>query len=193
MIRKTWWAAALGAAVLVGCDSTPQQQPLADGPDPGKPAASPGGGQGGPGGGGPGGPGGGAGNEAMKGSSPGAPPGGNPFPPGYPKPPSAGGQEKKDDAPKDEAKKDEAPKAADASDKLTDEEMAKINELPEGERAVAVAQLICPSSGEHLGSMGKPIALKLDGGKTVYICCAGCKDDVLKNPQGALAKIAKKK
>ncbi len=71
---------------------------------------------------------------------------------------------------------------------LSREEMDLIKELPEGEQAAALAQKVCPISGENLGSMGKPIQVTAEG-KSAYICCAGCKEDFEADPAAALAKL----
>ena len=48
--------------------------------------------------------------------------------------------------------------------------------------AAAIAtQKVCPVSGQALGSMGRSIPVTV-GGKTVYVCCAGCVDAVKENP-----------
>lgn len=64
---------------------------------------------------------------------------------------------------------------ATATSDETSEVSAAIDELPEDERALAIAQKVCPVSGEPLGSMGKPIKVTVDG-KSLFICCEGCQD-----------------
>ena len=49
------------------------------------------------------------------------------------------------------------------------------------------AQKTCPVSGQPLGAMGKPVAVTV-GGETVYVCCAGCIDEVKSNPAKYFAK-----
>ena len=88
-------------------------------------------------------------------------------------------------------KGDQPPKAAAAEDgKLTDLEVAEIKKLPAGEQAAALKQLACPVSDEHLGSMGVPLKVSAEG-KTFYICCKSCKDEVEKNGKAVVAKLAK--
>jgi YHS domain-containing protein len=48
-------------------------------------------------------------------------------------------------------------------------------------------QRTCPASGQPLGKMGKPIAVTV-GGKTVYVCCADCIEEVKANPTKYFAK-----
>lgn len=69
------------------------------------------------------------------------------------------------------------------------------NTIPEGlallsdaERAQAVKQRICPVSDEPLGSMGKPPKVTING-HDVYLCCAGCEEEMRKNPDKYLAKL----
>ena len=70
---------------------------------------------------------------------------------------------------------------------LTDAEKSEIREaleqLSEEDRALAEAQVICPVTEVRLGSMGMgtPIKLEVDG-RTVFICCEGCRDGMLSNP-----------
>lgn len=61
-------------------------------------------------------------------------------------------------------------------------------ELPEADRALAVKQKTCPVSDEPLGSMGKPIKLEIKG-RTVFLCCEGCEEDLKKDPDKYLAKL----
>lgn len=71
---------------------------------------------------------------------------------------------------------------------LSQEEMDEIKTLPEDEQPAALAQKVCPISGEALGSMGKPIKVTAEG-KTAYLCCDGCKEDFEADPTAALAKL----
>lgn len=63
-------------------------------------------------------------------------------------------------------------------------ELAK---LPEGDRELALAQKVCPVSGEPLGSMGAPIKVTVDG-RHLFVCCKGCEEDAKKNFDEYLAK-----
>jgi len=72
--------------------------------------------------------------------------------------------------------------------KLTQAEIDNINTLPEADRAAALAQKVCPISGEHLGSMDKPLKVTADG-KTAFLCCESCESKFKKDPAGALAKL----
>ncbi|WP_460166783.1 hypothetical protein [Thermostilla marina] len=49
-------------------------------------------------------------------------------------------------------------------------------------------QHICPVSGEMLGSMGTPIKVDVSG-RQVWICCEGCRDSLLAEPDKYLAKL----
>jgi YHS domain-containing protein len=55
---------------------------------------------------------------------------------------------------------------------------------------VALKQLVCPVSDEHLGSMGTPLKVTAEG-QTFYICCKGCNKDVKDDPAAVVAKLKK--
>jgi YHS domain-containing protein len=63
-------------------------------------------------------------------------------------------------------------------------------QLSPADRALAEKQAICPVTGEPLGSMGTPIKLTV-AGRTVFICCAGCEEELRKEPEKYFAKLAK--
>jgi YHS domain-containing protein len=58
------------------------------------------------------------------------------------------------------------------------------------DRESAMKQHVCPVSGEMLGTMGAPQKIDVNG-KDVWICCDGCKDKLLADPEKYLAKLAK--
>ena len=62
--------------------------------------------------------------------------------------------------------------------------------LSESDRSSAMKQHMCPVSGEMLGAMGEPIKVTVKD-QEVWICCEGCKEDLLANPDKYLAKIKK--
>lgn len=79
-----------------------------------------------------------------------------------------------------------AASAGQAEDPKTAAEIAK---LPEEEQAIATAQKFCAvETNSALGSMGKPFKVMIEG-KPVFLCCAGCEDEALKEPQKTLAKV----
>jgi Cu(I)/Ag(I) efflux system membrane fusion protein len=49
-----------------------------------------------------------------------------------------------------------------------------------------LAQRTCPVTGDLVGSDGKPMKVQLRG-RTVFVCCEGCNDDLKANPQNYLA------
>jgi hypothetical protein len=63
--------------------------------------------------------------------------------------------------------------SADASSAKIETAMAKLS--PE-DRQAAVAQRVCPVTGEPLGSMGKPIKVT-QGDRHLFVCCAGCEEE----------------
>ncbi len=70
---------------------------------------------------------------------------------------------------------------------------AAMAKLPEADRKLAEAQRYCATLPENrLGSMGPPVKLEV-GGKTVFLCCAGCRDDALADPKATLAEAEKLK
>lgn len=68
------------------------------------------------------------------------------------------------------------------------EVMAALAELSPEDRSLAEKQKICPVTGELLGSMGAPLKVDVSG-KPVFICCEGCKEELLKKPDEYLAKL----
>jgi YHS domain-containing protein len=73
----------------------------------------------------------------------------------------------------------------DASPSDVPEELA---DLSEADRAAVLAQKVCPVSGQELGAMGTPIKVTVEG-RDVFLCCEGCKDDLLADPGKYLAKL----
>jgi hypothetical protein len=61
-------------------------------------------------------------------------------------------------------------------------------ELSDEDRALAEKQHICPVSDEMLGAMGKPVKVTVQG-RTVFLCCSDCEDDLKKDPDKYLAKL----
>ncbi len=84
-------------------------------------------------------------------------------------------------------KSDDAAKSAEAP-KLSDLEIAEIKKLPEAEQALALKQIVCPASGHNLGSMEAPVKVTAEG-KTFFLCCDGCKDDLAKDAKAVVAKL----
>lgn len=65
-------------------------------------------------------------------------------------------------------------------------EMAK---LGEADRELALKQGYCVVSREPLGSMGVPLKVTLDDGRSVFICCKGCEELVRSKPEDMLARV----
>lgn len=74
----------------------------------------------------------------------------------------------------------------------TDSPMAKmmpgLKELSPEDTKSAMAQHMCPVSDEMLGTMGTPEKVDVNG-KSVWICCDGCKEKLVANPGKYLAKL----
>ena len=49
-------------------------------------------------------------------------------------------------------------------------------------------QRICPVTGEELGSMGRPIPVKVSG-RTIQVCCQACVTEVQRNPEKYLRRV----
>ena len=65
---------------------------------------------------------------------------------------------------------------------------AALAKLSPEDAASAEKQHFCPVSGEMLGTMGAPQKVDVNG-QQVWICCDGCRDSLLKNPDEYLAKL----
>jgi membrane fusion protein, copper/silver efflux system len=66
---------------------------------------------------------------------------------------------------------------------------AALSGLSAEDRALVEKQRICPVADQHLGSMGMPRKIDVDG-TPVFICCEGCRERLLKEPDRYLAKLA---
>jgi hypothetical protein len=61
--------------------------------------------------------------------------------------------------------------------------------LSDADREAALAQRICPVQKDQLlGSMGPPVKVSVEG-RDVFICCEGCREDLLADPAKYLANI----
>lgn len=67
---------------------------------------------------------------------------------------------------------------------------AELAKLPPEDAASVEKQHFCPVSDEMLGTMGAPQKVAVNG-QQVWICCDGCKDKLLANPEEYLAKLKK--
>ncbi|MBI1900492.1 MAG: efflux RND transporter periplasmic adaptor subunit [Planctomycetia bacterium] len=67
-------------------------------------------------------------------------------------------------------------------------EQENLAKLPEADRKLAERQKKCPVTDLPLGSMGVPYKMNVQG-KTLFLCCEGCKEEVEKDPAAALKKI----
>jgi hypothetical protein len=71
---------------------------------------------------------------------------------------------------------------------LSASDLENILQLPAEERDSAIAQAICPVTGEQLGSMGVPIKVMVNG-KPVFLCCNACRDEAAAHPEKILNKL----
>src|SRR6266581_4441486 len=59
---------------------------------------------------------------------------------------------------------------------------AALGKLKEKDRVLAEQQGFCPvMEDSRLGTMGTPVPIEIKG-KTVFLCCKGCKEDALADP-----------
>jgi Cu(I)/Ag(I) efflux system membrane fusion protein len=72
---------------------------------------------------------------------------------------------------------------------LAEEAIAALAELSEEDRRLAENQRICPVTEMALGSMGRPIKIDVNG-MPVFICCEGCRESLLEEPEKYLAILA---
>lgn len=67
-------------------------------------------------------------------------------------------------------------------------EMKGVRLLPMQQRTVALRQRICPVTEQPLGSMGKPILVRV-AGREVYVCCEGCIETLRNSPEEYLTRL----
>jgi YHS domain-containing protein len=75
-----------------------------------------------------------------------------------------------------------------SADNASTDVPAGLAELSAEDRQLAEKQRVCPVSGDLLGAMGKPFKTTVNG-KTVFLCCQGCEQELKDNPDKYLAKI----
>ena len=73
-------------------------------------------------------------------------------------------------------------------DAMSAEMIAGLSELSAGDRELAAKQGICPVAEFQLGSMGTPPKVDIQG-TPVFICCEGCREELLSAPERYLAKL----
>ncbi len=66
-------------------------------------------------------------------------------------------------------------------------EMKGIKLLPVADQRLALAQRTCPVTDDLLGSDGKPFKVAVRG-RTVFVCCDDCVEDLQRNPAALLGK-----
>lgn len=68
---------------------------------------------------------------------------------------------------------------------------AALAKLSPEDRATAEKQHLCPVTSEVLGTMGTPTKVDVNG-QQVWICCDGCREELLTDPDKYLAKLNKR-
>jgi len=86
-------------------------------------------------------------------------------------------------------------KGGEAKDKvaviaLTPDQLKSIEQLPEPDRTLALAQRVCPVTAKALGSMGVPYKITLRG-QPVLLCCKGCAGKAKRNPDETLQEVTR--
>lgn len=72
---------------------------------------------------------------------------------------------------------------------MSPEMIAALSDLSAEDRDLVERQGICPVAEYRLGSMGTPKKVDVNG-KPVFICCEGCRERLLSEPDKYLAKLA---
>lgn len=85
-------------------------------------------------------------------------------------------------------------KPAKSPEELAKEEKLKqryekaIAKLSKEDAALARYQVICPVMEKPLGSMGMPVKVDV-AGRSVFICCEGCREELLEKTDESLKRI----
>lgn len=79
-----------------------------------------------------------------------------------------------------------------SKDALTPEALEAIAQLSEADRELAATQKVCPVAGFALGSMGIPVRAEVNG-EVVFLCCEGCRDGLMAEPDRYLALLQEAK
>jgi Cu(I)/Ag(I) efflux system membrane fusion protein len=74
-------------------------------------------------------------------------------------------------------------------DAASPEVLAALAKLSDEDRAIAQRQRVCPVTMFPLGSMGTPPKVEVNG-QTVFLCCEGCREALLAEPETFLVKLA---
>ncbi|MBI1903691.1 MAG: TRASH domain-containing protein [Planctomycetes bacterium] len=62
--------------------------------------------------------------------------------------------------------------------------------LSPSDRPAALAQRICPVTGESLGDHGTPIKVRVRD-RDVFVCCKGCIEELQQNPEKYLGEVGR--
>lgn len=66
--------------------------------------------------------------------------------------------------------------------------LAAIQMLPDADQPLALEQVICPVTKFKLGSMGVPPKVSV-AGNDIYLCCEGCRDSLMEDPQSYITML----
>ena len=96
--------------------------------------------------------------------------------------------EDKPELPPPSAAGEKADDRTDAPSGLEADVKSSLAELPPEDRQLAAAQRFCAVLDKsRLGAMGTPVKLLLEG-QPVFLCCEGCREKALADPQGTVAR-----
>lgn len=79
-----------------------------------------------------------------------------------------------------------------SDDAPSPEAIAALEKLSEEDRKLAEEQRVCPVAGFVLGSMGVPPKVEVNG-KIVFLCCEGCREGLMAEPDKYLALLEEAK
>jgi YHS domain-containing protein len=75
---------------------------------------------------------------------------------------------------------------------VTADEAGPLAAAKQTDKELIEKQKICPVTDAPLGSMGAPVKVVVKG-RTVFLCCAGCKKKLLADPDKYIKKIDERK
>ena len=85
------------------------------------------------------------------------------------------------------------PAASGTANSMDSKVKSALAKLSPEDRALAEEQKYCASEPENrLGSMGPPVKVMVKD-QPVFVCCKGCQEDVLKDPDKTLKQVAELK
>jgi YHS domain-containing protein len=84
------------------------------------------------------------------------------------------------------------PASQDGAPVVAADDTAALAAAKETDKDLIAKQKTCPVTDAPLGSMGAPVKVTVKG-RTVFLCCAGCKKKLFADPDKYLKKLDEKK